>query len=89
MTNCKVKRLSDGRSIAEHFAECMVGHAMKGNAPYMKEVVDRIEGKISVETEADIAAASGPVFNIIDNGRNTPNVQPPGGAAESIPSDPG
>jgi hypothetical protein len=36
----------DGRTIAEHFAEHVIGQAMKGNAAFMKEVMDRVDGKI-------------------------------------------
>jgi hypothetical protein len=36
----------DGRTVAEWLVDNMISHAMKGNAACMKEIMDRIEGKI-------------------------------------------
>jgi Family of unknown function (DUF5681) len=36
----------DGRSIAEHFADHVIGQAMNGNGALMKEVMDRVDGRI-------------------------------------------
>jgi hypothetical protein len=36
----------DGRTIAEWLVESMIHQAMRGNAACMKEIMDRIEGRI-------------------------------------------
>jgi hypothetical protein len=36
----------DGRTVAEWLVDNMISHAMKGNAACMKEIMDRVEGKI-------------------------------------------
>ena len=36
----------DGRTVAEWLVDNMISHAMKGNAACLKEIMDRIEGKI-------------------------------------------
>lgn len=36
-----------GRIAAEALVEAMVAHAIKGNASYMKEIMERIEGKVA------------------------------------------
>jgi hypothetical protein len=78
----------DGRSIAEHYAEAVIGHGMKGNAPYMTQVMDRLEGKIgTASTESgDEAGGLRPIFEIILNDRDKPgaSVQPPAGP-EALP----
>jgi hypothetical protein len=39
----------DGRTVAEWLAESMIHQAMKGNAACMKEIMNRVEGKIPDE----------------------------------------
>lgn len=74
-----------GRTVAECLAEAMLSHAIKGNPAYMKEILDRIEGKLGAETDPDERGVMRPVFEVIDDGRNgSPSVQPAGGA-EAIP----
>jgi Family of unknown function (DUF5681) len=36
----------DGRTVAEWLVDNMISHAMKGNAACMKEIMDRVEGKM-------------------------------------------
>jgi hypothetical protein len=36
----------DGRTVAEWLVDNMISHAMTGNAACMKEIMDRVEGKI-------------------------------------------
>jgi hypothetical protein len=40
------KDLPDGLTAAHILAETMIQHAIKGQAPYMKEVMDRNDGKL-------------------------------------------
>jgi hypothetical protein len=60
----------DGRSVAEHLAEAIIAHAIKGNAAYMVQVLDRLEGKAG----SDVTSTSrGPIlveFEVGDDGRN-------------------
>jgi hypothetical protein len=43
------QKTPDGRSVIEHYAEAIIAHGMKGNAAYMAQVFDRLEGKTGVE----------------------------------------
>lgn len=36
----------DKRTIAEHYAELIIAHGMRGNAPYMTQTMDRLYGKV-------------------------------------------
>jgi hypothetical protein len=62
----------DGRTVAEHLAERIVGHAMKGNAAYTAFILDRLLGKAG--SGKDVSAAAGgdmrPIFEIVHNGRD-------------------
>jgi hypothetical protein len=62
-------KTEDGRTVAEHLADRIVAQAMKGNAPYMVQLLDRVCGKVSTEQSPD-ADAGRPIFQIVDNGRN-------------------
>ncbi len=64
------KPMPKGRTVAEVLAESMLGHAISGNAAYLNQVVDRLEGKIGTSTETSDEAAGRPIFNIVDDGRN-------------------
>jgi hypothetical protein len=60
----------DGRTVAEHLAEAIIGHAMKGNAAYMVQVLDRLEGKAGSDATS---ASRGPIlveYEVGDDGRN-------------------
>jgi len=39
------ERTPDGRTNAEWLVDCMIKQAMKGNPAYMKEIMDRNDGK--------------------------------------------
>jgi Family of unknown function (DUF5681) len=41
-----VESTPDGRTVAEWLVDNMISQAMKGNAACMKEIMDRIEGKM-------------------------------------------
>jgi hypothetical protein len=62
-------KTEDGRTVAEHLADWIVVHAMKGNAAYAGLVLDRVCGKVGSDRPDD-ADAVRPIFHIIDNGRN-------------------
>lgn len=40
------KPLPEGCTAAHVLAETMIQHAIKGNSPYMKEIMDRNDGKV-------------------------------------------
>lgn len=45
------KALSEGRTIADMFAEVMVAAALRGDVRFVKEVLDRAEGKPTEKVE--------------------------------------
>jgi hypothetical protein len=75
--------IPEGKDAAEFLAEAIVGHAIKGNAPYMTQVMDRMEGKIGVEDEAVNRIETKPVIYIPDDGRDPTAVR----ATRSVPVD--
>ncbi len=78
-------QIPNGMDAAEFLAESMIGHAIKGNAPYMNQVMDRMEGRVSVETETPDKIDAKPVIYIPDDGRDTTTE----GTAGSVPVDEG
>ena len=83
------QKTPDGRSIAEHYVESIIAHGMKGNAPYMMQLMDRIEGKVGVETASEEQRkAQTPVVELpIKDLHPSVEVQTPAGSADGIPGE--
>lgn len=47
------EKTPDGRTVAEWLVDNMVKQAMKGNPAYMKEIMDRMDGKQRATAEGD------------------------------------
>jgi len=70
----------DGRTIKEHYAEAIIGHGMKGNAAYMNQVMDRLEGKVGVDLNE---SSNKPVVYV--ERANNPRDRKPAVETESAP----
>jgi Family of unknown function (DUF5681) len=69
-------KTDDGRTVAEHLADRIIVHAMKGNPAYAAQILDRVCGKVGADQPGDEDAGR-PVFVIVDNGRNPPGPDVP------------
>jgi uncharacterized protein DUF5681 len=83
------QKTPDGRSVIEHYAEAIIAHGMKGNAAYMTQVFDRLEGKIGVETlDEEQRKLQTPVVELpIKELHPDDQVQASAGTTDSIPGE--
>ncbi len=72
------QKTPDDRMVSEWFIDHVIGHAMNGNASIIKEILDRIDGKVADAIKADVEMrnATRPIFETGDDGRD-PEVPPP------------
>lgn len=55
--------------VTELFATACIKHAMKGNAAYFKEIIERLEGKVTDKIEQTIENSKPAVFRVIYENR--------------------
>ena len=69
-TRCGDRDNPGGRTSAQCIVEAMIIHAVKGNPAYMKEIFDRIEGKVKEpEPPKDIVEQALDEIDREDNGK--------------------
>jgi hypothetical protein len=79
------QKTPDGRSVIEHYAEAIIAHGMKGNAAYMTQVFDRLEGKVGAEiVDEEQRKAMTPVVILPAKEMHATGDQTPAGATDSI-----
>jgi hypothetical protein len=83
------KKTPDGRPNAEWLVDRMIVLAMQGNATYAKEIIDRIDGKMTEKT--DITSDGKPLTTHVERANNPRDItttaagdQPP---AEAVGAD--
>jgi hypothetical protein len=47
------QQVPDGKTVEHILAESMIGHAIKGNSPYMQQIIDRLEGKATGDSDKE------------------------------------
>jgi hypothetical protein len=75
--------LPGGRTVAEALAERILFAAIEGSAPHVAMVLDRLEGKVTVES-GDKDKPTRYVYEFVDNHRDPlPEPKPAGGESEA------